>query len=130
MPLPLRAIFFDAGNTLIYPHVDELAQELTAAGYPASVEDFHAAERAGKRKLDAWLWLQLESRELSPQVDHVYWFEYLRALVEHLQVPSDAHASITRQLIERFRDIRFWSQVFPDKTETRLTCVKTFRKYR
>ena len=32
----LRAIFFDAGNTLIYPHTDQLAEDLTAQGYPAT----------------------------------------------------------------------------------------------
>src|SRR5437773_364025 len=49
-----RAVFFDAGNTLIFPRVDQLAQELTAQGYPATVEDFYAAERAGKQKLASW----------------------------------------------------------------------------
>jgi putative hydrolase of the HAD superfamily len=112
--MPLRAIFFDAGNTLLYPRVDELAQELTAAEFPATVEDFYVAEREAKRKLDAWLWPRLGTTELPAQADRMYWVEYLRALLERLKVPADRHAALTEQLAERFRDIRFWSRVFPD----------------
>ena len=43
----LRAVFFDAGNTLIFPRLDQLANDLTARGYPATTEDFYASERAG-----------------------------------------------------------------------------------
>ena len=60
---PIRAIFFDAGNTLLYPRLDERARDLTEAGFPARVEDFHAAERAAKQKLDVWLWPQIRQGE-------------------------------------------------------------------
>ena len=58
-PSHLRAIYFDAGNTLVYHRLDERARDLTAAGFPAHVEDFYAAERAAKQKLDLWLWPQI-----------------------------------------------------------------------
>jgi len=112
--MSLRAIFFDAGNTLLYPRIHDLAGELTAIGFPATVEDFYASEREGKKKLDAWLWPKLESGEVPPLVDRVYWTEFLRALVDRLQVPADKRDGITHQVIERFRDIRFWSRVFPE----------------
>ncbi|HEY6292986.1 MAG TPA: HAD family hydrolase [Terriglobia bacterium] len=112
--MPLRAIFFDAGNTLLYPRVNDLAEELTAIGFPATVEDFYASEREGKKKLDAWLWPKLESRELPPLVDRVYWTEFLRALLDRLRVLGEKRDSVTHQVIERFRDIRFWSRVFPE----------------
>lgn len=111
--MALRAVFFDAGNTLLYPRVDELAEELTTAGYPATVDDFHAVERASKKKLDAWLWPQLGSNAL-PQADRMYWTEYLHALLDRLKVPLDQHGTMTTQIVERFREIRFWSRVFPD----------------
>ena len=114
MAKPVRAIFFDAGNTLLYPRVEELAGELTAAGFPATVDDFHAAERVGKRKLDDWLWPRLGTAGLPPLVDLRYWTEYLRALLERLRVPAERHGEITHQVIERFRDIRFWSHVYPE----------------
>jgi hypothetical protein len=88
MTVPLRAIFFDAGNTLIYPRVEELAADLTRQGYPASAEDFYAAERAGKQKLDEWLWPQIRQGVVPRTIDHYYWGEYLKALVERLGVPE------------------------------------------
>src|SRR5438477_5684743 len=86
----LRAIFFDAGNTLIYPRVEELAEDLTQQGYPATAEDFYAAERAGKARLDEWLWPQIRRGEVPRTIDHDYWGEYLRALMEGLQAPEGA----------------------------------------
>ena len=110
----IRAIFFDAGHTLVFPRVEELAQELTAQGFPATVEDFHAAERFGKQKLDEWLWPKLRSGDLPPMADYVYWAEYLRSLLEGIHAPHDKREALTRRLVDRFRDIAFWSKVYPE----------------
>ena len=112
--MTLRAIFFDAGNTLLYPRVHDLAGELTTNGFPATAEDFYASEREGKKKLDAWLWPKLESGELPPLVDRVYWTEFLRALLDRLRIPAEKRDAIAHQVIEGFRDIRFWSRVSPE----------------
>src|SRR5437762_9535507 len=109
-----RAIFFDAGNTLIFPRVDQLAQELTAQGYPATVEDFYAAERAGKQKLASWLLPQIESGQIPRMVDLTYWLEYLRALAERIGVPAGARDQVMRRVGERFADVELWSRVLPD----------------
>jgi HAD superfamily hydrolase (TIGR01549 family) len=110
----LRAIFFDAGNTLLFPRLEELAQDLTEQGYPAVVEDFYAAERRGKHRLDEWLWPKIRSGELPRMVDYVYWAEYLRSLMERVHAPEAQRERLTHRLIERFKDIRFWSRVFPE----------------
>jgi HAD superfamily hydrolase (TIGR01549 family) len=115
MPLSIiRAIFFDAGNTLIYPRVDELARELTALGFPAAAENFYAAERAGKAKLDEWLWPQIRRGQVPRQVDGFYWGEYLRALMEQVRAPQEAQERIMQRVREGFGDIRTWSRVFPE----------------
>jgi HAD superfamily hydrolase (TIGR01509 family) len=110
----IRAIFFDAGNTLLFPRIEELAEDLTAQGYPATVEDFYAAERRGKHKLDEWLWPKIRSGELPRMVDYVYWAEYLRALMERIRAPEGEREKLSHRLIERFKDIGFWSRVFPE----------------
>ena len=109
-----RAVFFDAGNTLIFPRVDQLAEELTAQGYPATVEDFYAAERAGKQKLASWLLPQIESGQIPRMVDLTYWLEYLRALAERIGVPEGARDQVMRRVGERFADVELWSRVLPD----------------
>jgi HAD superfamily hydrolase (TIGR01549 family) len=113
-PSRIRAIFFDGGNTLVYPRLEDLAQDLTAQGYPATVEDFHAAERAGKQKLDEWLWPQIRKGEVPRQIDHYYWSEYLRALMERVKAPQESHARLIRRVADGLRDIQLWSIVRPD----------------
>lgn len=110
----LRALFFDAGNTLIYPRISELAEDLTRRGYPATVEDFAAAERVGKARLEEWLWPLIRRREYPARADHHYWLAYLKALVERIGAPECQHEPLMRTLAERFRDITIWSRVFPE----------------
>jgi HAD superfamily hydrolase (TIGR01509 family) len=110
----IRAVFFDAGNTLLFPRLEDLAQDLTAQGYPATVEDFHAAERAAKQKLDEWVWPQVRKGEVPRIVDPVYWSEYLRALMDRVQAPESARERLVRRVADRFRDLQVWSIVPPD----------------
>jgi HAD superfamily hydrolase (TIGR01549 family) len=110
----IKAIFFDAGNTLVFPRVEELIQEITAQGYPATFEDFRAADRLGRAKLDEILWPLLRQGKLPRTADHVYWNEYLRALMEQLHVPAAKRKAVTDQLAARFREVSFWSHVFPE----------------
>jgi putative hydrolase of the HAD superfamily len=124
----IRGIFFDAGNTLLYPRLEELAQELTTVGFPATVADFHAAERTAKKRFDEWLWPLLERDEVPPAVDRLYWTEYLHAMMDRLHVPIEQHGAISEQVIERFRDIEFWSRVFPD-TEPMLRRLRDSNYY-
>jgi putative hydrolase of the HAD superfamily len=114
MPTKPRAIFFDAGNTLIYPRVEELAADLTAQGYPATAEDFYAAERAGKQKLDEWLWPQIRQGTVPRTIDHYYWFEYLKALMLRVGVPEPEHERLMRHVGKGFGDITLWSRVLPE----------------
>ncbi len=114
MTSDLRAIFFDAGNTLIYPRVEELAEDLVQQGYPATAEDFFAAERAGKQKLDEWLWPQIRQGEVPRTIDPYYWGEYLKALVERLAVPEAERLRVMQRVADGFRDITLWSRVLPE----------------
>jgi len=114
MASKIRAIFFDAGNTLIFPLLEELAADLTAQGYPATVEDFFAAERTGKSKLDEWLWPQIRKGEVPRTIDHYYWGEYLRALMDRIHAPEGAREQLMLRVANRFRDIKLWSRVLPE----------------
>jgi HAD superfamily hydrolase (TIGR01549 family) len=110
----VRAIFFDAGNTLLYPRLDERARDLTEAGFPAQVEDFQAAERAAKEKLDVWLWPQIRKGAVPRTIDHYYWMEYLTALMGLVDAPATEHERLIRLVADGFRDIRTWSVVLPE----------------
>jgi putative hydrolase of the HAD superfamily len=111
---PIRAIFFDAGNTLIFPRLEELAHDLTTQGYHASIEDFFAAERWGKQKLDEWLWPQIRKGDVPRQIDHHYWSEYLRELMNRLQAPEQERPRLIGRVADGFRNIQIWSRVLPE----------------
>ena len=114
MSTDIRAIFFDAGNTLIYPRVEELADDLTKQGYPATADDFFAAERVGKRLLDEWLWPQIRRGEVPRTIDPYYWGEYLKALAERLGVPGAQRLAMMQRVASGFRDITLWSRILPE----------------
>jgi HAD superfamily hydrolase (TIGR01509 family) len=114
MTSKIRAIFFDAGNTLIYPRLEVLVEDLAAQGYPATEEDFFAAERAGKAKLDEWLWPQIRKGEVPRTVDQYYWTEYLAALMERLHAPQEERTRLMLRVADGFRQITLWSRVMPE----------------
>jgi len=110
-PSQVRAIFFDAGNTLLFPQLEDRARDLTAAGFQARVEDFHAAERAAKQKLDEWLWPQIRKGEVPRTIDHYYWFEYLTSLMGLIGAPEAERPRLIRVMADGFSNIRTWSVV-------------------
>ncbi len=110
----IRAVLFDAGNTLVFPLLEVLAKDLTAMGYAAGIEDFYAAERAGKAKLDEWLWPQIRRGQVPRTVDVVYWGEYLSTLMERVGVPEGERGRVILRVGEGFRNIRIWSRVDPN----------------
>lgn len=114
MAKPIRGILLDAGYTLLFPQVEKLAQDLEAAGIPARAEQFHQAERAGKKKLDEVLWPQIRERRVPRTSNHVFWEFYLRALLEQLAIPDEAQTAALDLIIAGFRDTRTWSKVMPD----------------
>lgn len=126
MSVRFQAIFFDAGYTLLFPRVQDLARDLTAQGCPATVEDFYAAERAGKKKLDAWLWPQLRAGRLPKSADPFFWAEYLRALMDQVAAPEDARGRLMLRVAEGFRDMGLWSEVAPG-TEALLASLRAQR---
>jgi len=114
MPSQPRAIFFDAGYTLLFPQLERLAQDLEAAGFPACVEHFQQAERAGKKKLDEALWPQLRGGRVPRAINHVFWEHYLDALMELIGVPAEDRTAAIELVVERLRDIHTWSIVLPE----------------
>ncbi|MGH9327080.1 MAG: HAD family hydrolase, partial [Terriglobia bacterium] len=120
----IRALLFDAGNTLVFPQVGQLARELSRWGYPASREDFHKAECTGKARLDEWLLPLLKNGDVPRQTDYFYWKEYLSALVDIVRVPEEKKWEISLQIAEGFKRIGTWSEVVPETP----TYLETLRR--
>jgi putative hydrolase of the HAD superfamily len=110
----IRAVFLDAGNTLVFPRLEVIIADLEAHGHTATLEDFYAAERWAKHKLDDRLWPQIRAGTVPEQIDYYYWSEYLRELMRRLAAPESERGELTRRLIESFQNIQLWSRVMPD----------------
>lgn len=110
----LRAIFLDAGNTLLFPQLEELTQDLETAGFCVRVDQFYEAERAGKKKLDEMLWPQIREGRIPLAADYLYWKTYLDALMEQMKISAEDRERAIELVIARFRDIRTWSKVLPE----------------
>jgi HAD superfamily hydrolase (TIGR01509 family) len=113
-PRRIRAVFLDAGNTLVFPRLEDLIADLKEHGYSATPDDFYAAERLAKRKLDDWLWPQIRRGELPKQVDYYYWSAYLHEFTRRLGAPESEPGELTKSLIKSFQNLQLWSRVMPD----------------
>ncbi|MEJ2009948.1 MAG: HAD-IA family hydrolase [Acidobacteriota bacterium] len=114
MASQVRAIFLDAGNTLLFPQIESIVQDLEAAGFQARVEHFREAERAGKRNLDKFLWPQIREGHPPRSANLAYWEHFLRALLEQIGATAENRQLALDLVIRRFRDIRTWSRVLPE----------------
>lgn len=114
----LRAIFLDAGNTLLFPQLEMLSQELVDAGFHVRVEQFSDAERAGKKKLDEILWPQIRERCAPRSTDRLYWRTYLEALGEQIEALAEDRDRAIKIVVKRFQDIRTWSKILPETIPT------------
>jgi putative hydrolase of the HAD superfamily len=113
-PRRIRAVFLDAGNTLVFPQLEAIITDLKEHGHAATPEDFYAAERLAKQKLDDWLWPQMRAGEVPKQIDFYYWSEYLHELMRRLGPTGNKRGELTKRLIESFQNIQLWSRVMPD----------------
>ena len=114
IPRRIRAVFLDAGNTLVFPRIEVIIPDLKERGYSVIPEDFYVAERVAKQKLDDWLWPQIRASEVPKQIDHYYWSEYLHELIRRLGAPESERGELARRLVESFQNIQLWSRVMPD----------------
>ena len=82
--MPIEAIFFDAGFTLVFPDPSLTLAPLASRNIRLTQEQLFAAERHAKHRLD-------ESHSHGDfGVDAHYWQTFYAHLLEHIGVPHDA----------------------------------------
>ncbi len=102
MPVPLKTIFFDVGNTLLFPDREHILAPLHQRKLSPSPELWHAIERKTKKEFD-------EILQHDGKADHSYWYLFYSHLLEELSVHDDdlrdALVNDTR-ISANWRDIR------------------------
>jgi HAD superfamily hydrolase (TIGR01509 family) len=100
-----RFIFFDVGNTLLFPNRARLLAPIAAEKHP-SLEEWQALERRTKQEFDQGL--------ISSKIDHGFWWTFHTHL---LNQRNAFDASVRDQLVENTQNSANWDQILPGTRE-------------
>jgi putative hydrolase of the HAD superfamily len=115
--LGLRAIFFDAGNTLVFPDREKTLAPLQSRGVEVAEEAIFAAERASRRFRDA------NAAADSKHTDQQFWEIYFGELLANLPQQRD----LLPELVAAARNSANWTVVPPGTRETLLQLKQKYR---
>ena len=96
-----RFIFFDVGNTLLFPNRTRILAPLPADRHP-SLEAWQALERRTKHEFDQGV--------LQGKVDHSFWWTFHTYLLQELNPGDD---SVRDRLIENTQQSANWDHILP-----------------
>ncbi|HXZ41656.1 MAG TPA: HAD family hydrolase [Terriglobales bacterium] len=78
----LKTIFFDIGNTLLFPDRAYILKPLIERTMAPSLEQWHAIERTTKKKFD-------EIVQNGGPADHGFWFMFYTRLLQEVRIQDD-----------------------------------------
>src|ERR1700687_5441949 len=110
MPAPLKAIFFDVGNTLLFPDRAHILAPLQQRKLTPSLEQWHAIERKTKKEFD-------EILQHDRKADHGFWYLFYSYLLPELGVHDNA---LRDALVNATRVSANWCDIHPGTHETLL----------
>lgn len=115
----LRALFLDAGNTLVFPSYERTLAPLHSRGISVTREQIRDAERAARRFRDAHA-----SLESAADADHRYWDIYYDHLLSTMGLRS---AELQAELVAAARVSMNWRRIEPDTCEILLRLRKVVK---
>lgn len=98
-------IFFDVGNTLLFPNRARMLAPLPADRRP-TLETWQALERRTKQEFDQGM--------IAGRVDHGFWWTFHTYLLQQLNTPADG---IRDALVENTQNSANWDQILPGTRE-------------
>jgi HAD superfamily hydrolase (TIGR01509 family) len=115
--MPVRALFFDVGNTLLFPNRTRILAKLHERGVFPSEELLHRTEREIKCEFDSLV-------ESHASIDHGFWHLYYSRLLAQLDIKE---ADICHDLVARTRVSRNWCDIRPGTREVLLRLGQAYR---
>jgi HAD superfamily hydrolase (TIGR01662 family) len=100
-----RFIFFDVGNTLLFPNRARVLAPLPAEKHP-TLQAWQALERRTKQEFDQGL--------MSGRVDHGFWWTFHTYLLQQCGSVDDG---VRNALIENTQNSANWDQILPGTRE-------------
>ena len=101
-----RFVFFDVGNTLLFPNRGRMLAPLPAEHHP-TLERWQAIERRTKQEFDQGMTVG--------KVDHGFWWTFHTHLLQEANVSDN---SLRDELIENTQQSTNWDQILPGTRDT------------
>ncbi len=115
--MAIKALFFDVGNTLLFPNRNKMLARLHQRQIFPSTELLQKIERQTKREFDSLA-------ESNSTVDHGFWHIYYSHLLDELGIPDEA---VCTDLVSRTRISANWCDIRPHTREILLRLAKNYR---
>jgi len=115
--MPAKGLFFDVGNTLLFPDHKRVLHALHERQIFPSDDLLKEIERRTKREFDSLL-------ESHSAIDHGFWHIYYSHLLEELRLPDD---SLHADLVSRTRISANWCEIRPRTREALQRLAKHYR---
>jgi HAD superfamily hydrolase (TIGR01509 family) len=113
-----RVIFFDVGNTLLFPNRAKMLAPLPSNRHP-TLAQWQALERRTKQEFDQGM--------QSGRVDHGFWWTFHTYLLQDLGEDLDGNTGVRDALIENTQNSANWDQILPG---TRAALDRISQKFR
>ena len=107
MTSPIKFIFFDVGNTLLFPNRDRIHAPLTARGITPDANLLRDIERTTKNQFDARM-------VQDGSTDHSFWWMFYSQLLQQIGLNDDA---VRDQLVSNIRQSANWDVIPPGTRE-------------
>ena len=107
MPAPLKTVFFDIGNTLLFPDRVHILTPLRQRELTPSLEQWHAIERKTKKEFD-------EILQHDGKADHGFWYLFYSHLLRELAIDDNA---LRDEMVEATRVSANWCVIRPGTRE-------------
>jgi HAD superfamily hydrolase (TIGR01509 family) len=104
---PIKSIFFDVGNTLLFPNRRHIYSPLHQRNIAPDVKQLHAIECRTKNEFDALV-------QEGAAIDHGFWFMFYSHLLDDLAIQDNA---LRDCLIDATRISANWCDILPGTRE-------------
>jgi FMN phosphatase YigB (HAD superfamily) len=103
----VKVIFFDVGNTLLFPNRNRIHAPLAERGFHPHPEYLRDLERRTKNQFDSMM-------TTNGSHDHSFWWMFYSQLLLEIGLNDDA---VCEQLVSGIRDSANWDQIPPGTSE-------------
>ena len=117
MPSAIKTIFFDVGNTLLFPNRERIHAPLTERGIPCDAAQVRELECRVKNEFDSVM-------THDGNRDHSFWLMFYTRLFTNIGVDDDA---LRNQLVSNTRESANWDQILPGTREHWLRLAERYR---